>query len=65
MAFLEKELSLDLKQCAFIGDGENDIPMMDRLEHTYVMQSADENVRSHAKYTVSGVKEALEHEREK
>ncbi|HAM30307.1 MAG TPA: hypothetical protein DCP49_02650 [Erysipelotrichaceae bacterium] len=65
MAFLEKELSLDLKQCAFIGDGENDIPMMDRLEHTYVMESADENVRSHAKYTVSGVKEALEHEGEK
>lgn len=65
MAFLEKELSLDLEQCAFVGDGENDILMMDRLEHTYVMESADENVRSHAKYTVSGVKEALEHEGEK
>ncbi len=36
--------SLNVEDCAFIGDGENDRMMLENLEHTYVMNHAPKDI---------------------
>ena len=38
--------SLNLSDCAFVGDGENDRLMLENLEHTYVMNHAPKEILS-------------------
>ncbi len=45
----------------YIGDSMNDIPIFKEIEKSYVMDTASEDVKSHAKYIVSSVCDAIEH----
>ena len=44
----------------FVGDGTNDIPAFDMLENTYVIATADDSVKDHARMAVDSVAEAIE-----
>ena len=55
---------LNLDDIIFVGDGENDIPLFDMLERTYVIQSASDEIKKHAKQTTIDVANAIQKERE-
>ena len=57
---LAMKLGIDIKNVGVVGDSENDISMFDVVENSYVMDHASDDVKSHARYTVKNVKEALE-----
>lgn len=63
-ALIEHE-NLNVEDIAFIGDGLNDVGLFDYLDYTYVMDKASNQVKSHAKITVSSVSEAIEIESER
>lgn len=56
---------LNIEDIVFIGDGLNDVSLFDMLNHTYVMDSASDEVKAHANTIVSSVSEAIQIEREK
>ncbi len=56
---LAMKLGIDIKNVGVVGDSENDISMFDVVENSYVMDHASDDVKSHARYTVKNVKEAL------
>ena len=46
-------------EVAAIGDAENDISMLEMTQHSYVMASADDDVKAHANQEVGSVAEAI------
>lgn len=59
LLILESHLSLNRNDVSFIGDGENDISLMDLAGYSYVMDSANDIVKHHGNKVVASVAEAI------
>lgn len=57
---LAQKLGVDIMNVGVVGDSDNDISMFDVVENSFVMDHASDDVKSHARFTVKSVKEALE-----
>lgn len=51
---------IDHKSVAFVGDGQNDVCLFDRIENSYVMDTAESSVKAHAHFVVRSVAEMIE-----
>ncbi|MCP8966922.1 Cof-type HAD-IIB family hydrolase [Ectobacillus ponti] len=58
ISVLLQQHGLEPHEMACIGDSYNDIPMFGLTPHSFAMQNADEEVRTHARHVVSSVREA-------
>lgn len=56
---LERHFHMDARDVIFIGDGENDIMMMDVAGYSFAMHSASDEVKQHADEVVSSVCDAI------
>lgn len=56
---LQNYFGISPKDCAAFGDNYNDIPMLDKVYDSYVMEQADDNVKKHGKYRCSHVEETI------
>ena len=61
LTHLIKTLAIKPEEIAVIGDSQNDIEMLKMTPHSYVMSSADHDVKQAAQYVVDDVFEAINH----
>ncbi|KAK1443219.1 HAD like protein [Babesia gibsoni] len=54
---LMKEANVSTKDCAFIGDGDNDIEAMELADYSFAVGNADDSVKAHAKYVLEETNE--------
>lgn len=52
LAHLCKHLGISLEDAAAAGDTYNDIPMLERVGHSFIVANAEEHMESHAKYRI-------------
>lgn len=56
---LQHYFNISPKDCIAFGDNYNDIPMLDKVYYSYVMEQADDKVKEHGKYICSHVEEMI------
>ncbi|KAK1443234.1 HAD like protein [Babesia gibsoni] len=54
---LLQKYDADNRDCAFIGDGDNDIEAMDLIDYSFAVGNADDSVKAHAKYVLEETNE--------
>jgi len=52
VAHLCNQLGIDIADAAAVGDTYNDIPMLERVGHSFIVANAEEHMQAHAKYMV-------------
>lgn len=52
IAHLCEQLGIDIEDAAGVGDTYNDIPMLERVGHSFIVANAEEHMQAHAKYMV-------------
>lgn len=57
---LVEELNININNVAAIGDSDNDISMLDICTNSFCMDHSDDEVKKHAAFIVSSVKDAVE-----
>lgn len=57
---LVEELNINIDNVATIGDSDNDISMLDICDNSFCMDHSDDEVKKHAAFIVSSVKDAME-----
>ena len=58
LQIMDKE-NLNAEDIIVIGDSYNDVSMFRLTNHSFVMEEAEEEVKTYAKHVVSSVKEAI------
>ena len=46
------ELGIDIADAAAVGDTYNDIPMLERVGHSFIVDNAEEHMNAHAKWRI-------------
>ena len=52
VAHLCEKLGISIEDAAAVGDTYNDIPMLERVGHSFIVANAEEHMQAHAKYMV-------------
>lgn len=60
MAQIQESLMITPEECMAFGDNFNDVELLDSVSESYVMDSADNEVKKHGKYVVNNVEDTLE-----
>lgn len=56
---IQKKLGITPEECMAFGDNYNDIEMLDYVAHSYAMEKAVDEIKTHAKYTTGLVEKTL------
>ena len=52
VAHLCEHLGIDIVDAAAVGDTYNDIPMLERVGHSFIVDNAEEHMNAHAKWRI-------------
>ena len=52
VAHLCEHLGIDIADAAAVGDTYNDIPMLERVGHSFIVDNAEEHMNAHAKWRI-------------
>lgn len=52
VAHLCEQLGIDIADAAAVGDTYNDIPMLERVGHSFIVDNAEEHMNAHAKWRI-------------
>ena len=52
VAHLCERLGIDIADAAAVGDTYNDIPMLERVGHSFIVDNAEEHMNAHAKWRI-------------
>ncbi len=52
VAHLCEHLDIDIADAAAVGDTYNDIPMLERVGHSFIVDNAEEHMNAHAKWRI-------------
>lgn len=60
MTQIQEKLGIVADECMAFGDNFNDVELLDSVSESYVMDTADNDVKAHGKYIVNNVEDTLE-----
>lgn len=59
MKQIQEKLEILPEECMAFGDNYNDVAMLDSVEHSYVMEKAEDEIKKHGKHVTGNVEKTL------